>query len=144
MKSLAHYRSRLRNVVVLLRAEYFRRVWKMHLGKGVRLSLTAKLDKTAPKLLHIGEYTHLTFRTSVLTHDFSRDMRKETRIGKYCFIGCGAIIMPGVTIGDHCIIGSGSVVTKDIPSHSIAVGNPARVLRQGIMTKKLGILVEED
>ncbi|WP_279355020.1 hypothetical protein [Enterocloster bolteae] len=43
--------------------------------------------------------------------------------------GCGAIINPGVSIGDNVIIGSGSIVTKDIPSNSLAVGNPARVIR---------------
>lgn len=114
----------------------------MDIGKGVRLSLTAKLDKANPRGVHIGDYSHLTFRTTVLAHDFSRRMSVNTHIGACCFIGCGTIIMPGVTIGDHCIIGSGSVVTRDIPSNSIAAGNPAKVLRQGIMTEKLGILVE--
>jgi len=45
-------------------------------------------------------------------------------------MGFAVIVLPGVTIGDYSIIGAGSVVTKDIPPHSIAVGNPARVLRQ--------------
>ena len=39
-------------------------------------------------------------------------------------------VCPGVTIGDRCIIGAGSVVVKDIPSDSIAVGNPCRVIRK--------------
>ena len=38
--------------------------------------------------------------------------------------------MPGVIIGDNVVIGAGSVVTKDIPSNTIAVGNPCRVLRE--------------
>jgi len=45
-------------------------------------------------------------------------------------LGGGVIVCPGVTIGDNCVIGAGSVVTKDIPARSLAVGNPARVLRQ--------------
>jgi len=45
-------------------------------------------------------------------------------------LGGGVIVCPGVTIGDNCVIGAGSVVTKDIPASSLAVGNPARVLRQ--------------
>lgn len=49
-------------------------------------------------------------------------------IGEDCWIGGGAIICPGVTIGDRCVIGAGSVVTKDVPSDSVAVGNPAKVL----------------
>lgn len=38
--------------------------------------------------------------------------------------------MPGVTIGDNTVVGAGSVVTKDLPSHVVAVGNPCRVLRE--------------
>ncbi len=50
-------------------------------------------------------------------------------IGENCWIGAGALIMPGVTIGDNTVIGAGSVVTKDIPANVVAVGNPCRVLR---------------
>ena len=52
------------------------------------------------------------------------------RIGKNCWIGAGAIILPGVTIGDNTVIGAGSVVTKDVPANVVAVGNPCRVLRE--------------
>ena len=51
-------------------------------------------------------------------------------IGDNVWLGGGVIVCPGVTIGDNCVIGAGSVVTKDIPASSLAVGNPARVLRQ--------------
>lgn len=51
-------------------------------------------------------------------------------IGSDCWIGGGVIICPGVTIGDRCVIGAGSVVTKDMPADSVAVGNPARVIRR--------------
>lgn len=51
-------------------------------------------------------------------------------IGSDCWIGGGTVICPGITIGDRCVIGAGSVVTKDIPEGSLAVGNPARVIRQ--------------
>ena len=52
------------------------------------------------------------------------------RIGRNCWIGAGAVILPGVTIGDNAVIGAGSVVTRDIPADTVAVGNPCRVLRQ--------------
>ncbi|WP_305847127.1 DapH/DapD/GlmU-related protein, partial [Zoogloea sp. LCSB751] len=45
------------------------------------------------------------------------------------WIGGGAILLPGVTIGRRAIIGAGAVVTRDIPADSVAVGNPARVIR---------------
>jgi virginiamycin A acetyltransferase len=51
----------------------------------------------------------------------------KVTIGKDCWIGNGALVF--ANIGDHSVIGAGSVVTKDIPAYSIAVGNPARVIR---------------
>ena len=50
-------------------------------------------------------------------------------IGKNCWFGAGALVMPGVTIGEGSVIGAGSVVTRDIPANVVAVGNPCRVLR---------------
>lgn len=51
-------------------------------------------------------------------------------IGSNVWIGGGASILPGVNIGDNAVIGSGSVVTRDIADNSMAVGNPARVVRE--------------
>lgn len=50
-------------------------------------------------------------------------------IGHNVWIGAGVSILPGVTIGDNTVIGAGSVVTKDIPSHVLAVGNPCKVIK---------------
>ncbi len=55
---------------------------------------------------------------------------KPITIGDDCWIGGNAIVCPGVTIGIGCVIGAGSVVTKDIPDYSLAVGNPARVIKK--------------
>lgn len=57
-------------------------------------------------------------------------VKQNVEIGEYCWIGEKVIVLPGVTIGDWCIIGAGSVVNKSIPSCSIAVGNPARVIKK--------------
>ena len=51
-------------------------------------------------------------------------------IGSGVWIGTGAIVLAGVTIGENSVIGAGSVVTKDIPDNSLAVGNPAKVIRK--------------
>lgn len=56
-------------------------------------------------------------------------------IGNNCWIGDKVIITAGVTIGDNCVIGAGSIVTKNVPSMSIAVGNPARVIKRYDMQK---------
>jgi virginiamycin A acetyltransferase len=54
----------------------------------------------------------------------------KVTIGKDCWVGNGALVF--ANIGDHSVIGAGSVVTKDIPAYSIAVGNPAQVIRSRI------------
>ena len=51
-------------------------------------------------------------------------------IGNNVWIGAQVCVLPGVTIGDNCVIGAGSIVTKSIPTNSIAVGNPCRVIRK--------------
>ena len=54
---------------------------------------------------------------------------KPIHIGHSVWIGGGAIVLPGVTIGDGCVIGAGSVVTRDLSPDTLAVGNPARIVR---------------
>lgn len=55
---------------------------------------------------------------------------KPITIGNNVWFGGGVLVLPGVTIGDNTVIGAGSVVTKDIPSNSLAYGNPCRVIRK--------------
>jgi maltose O-acetyltransferase len=57
------------------------------------------------------------------------ELAQTIRIGSGVWIGGGAIVLPGVVIGDHCVIGASSVVTRDVPAGSLAVGNPARIIR---------------
>ena len=52
------------------------------------------------------------------------------RIGKNVWVGRNVCIMPGVSIGDGAVIGANAVVTKDIPASSVAVGIPARIVKQ--------------
>lgn len=58
-----------------------------------------------------------------------REWAKPISIGADCWIGGSVTVLPGVTIGEGCTVGAGSVVTKDIPARSVAVGNPARVIK---------------
>ena len=59
-----------------------------------------------------------------------REWAEPVAIGHNVWIGGNVTILPGVCIGDNVTIGAGSVVTRDIPSNSVAVGNPCRVVRQ--------------
>lgn len=74
--------------------------------------------------------------------DGSRDsneqalVKKEVVIGDGSHIGANAVIVAGVHIGKRCQIGAGSVVTKDIPDYSVAVGNPAKVIKRYDINKK--------
>lgn len=67
------------------------------------------------------------------TDPVERNSRKEwaepVTIGDNVWIGGDVVILPGVTIGDNVTIGAGSVVTRDIPSNTVAAGNPCRVIK---------------
>jgi len=108
-----------------------------HFGKFVYANFNLTLvDDTH---IYVGDYTLLGPNVVIATagHPIAPELRQQAyqynasvHIGKNCWIGAGAVIVPGVTIGDNAVIGAGSVVTKDIPSNVVAVGNPCRVLRQ--------------
>ncbi len=108
----------------------------LHLGRNVWANFNLTLvDDTH---IYIGDYTMIGPNVVIATagHPVLPQLRKEgyqynqpVRIGRNCWLGAGAIILPGVTIGDNTVIGAGSVVTRDMPSNVVATGNPCRVLR---------------
>ena len=67
--------------------------------------------------------------TDPVERNSRREWAEPVTIGDNVWIGGSVTILPGVTIGDNVTIGAGSVVTKDIPSNSIAVGNPCKVIK---------------
>ncbi len=85
--------------------------------------------------ISIGDNVVLAPRVHILAHDTSTKVFlnytrvANTRIGNNVFVGAGTIVLPGVTIGDNVVIGAGSIVSRDIPSDSVAAGNPARVVK---------------
>lgn len=90
-----------------------------------------------------GDNVFLAPHVSIYTagHPIDKDVRnmeleyaKPVKIGNDVWICGNVVINPGVTIGDDVVIASGSVVTKDIPSHVIAAGNPCKVVR--LITEK--------
>ncbi|MGH3636767.1 sugar O-acetyltransferase [Mycobacterium sp.] len=75
----------------------------------------------------------LTAHHPVDDHDARRDgweSASPIAIGDNVWMGAGVIVCPGVSIGDNSVVGAGSVVTKDVPAHALAAGNPCRVIRE--------------
>ena len=109
----------------------------VHFGKHIYANFGLTLvDDTH---IFVGDYTMFGPHVTVATagHPIEPGLRQKgyqfnlpVRIGRNCWIGAGAVILPGVTIGDNAVIGAGSVVTKDIPDNVVAVGNPCRILRE--------------
>lgn len=109
----------------------------VHFGKNIYANFSLTLvDDTH---IYVGDYTMFGPNVTVATagHPILPELRKQgyqynapIYIGSNCWIGAGALIMPGITIGNNVVIGAGSVVTKDIPSDVVAVGVPCRVLRE--------------
>lgn len=89
--------------------------------------------------IYVGDYTMIGPNVTIATaaHPILPKLREQAyqynmpvHIGKNCWIGAGAVILPGVEIGDNSVIGAGSIVTGNIPSGVVAVGNPCRVMRE--------------
>ncbi len=108
-----------------------------HFGKCVYANFNLTLVDDSH--IYVGDYTMIAPNVVIATagHPILPELREKqyqynmpVHIGRNCWIGAGALIMPGVTIGDNTVIGAGSVVTKDIPANVVAVGNPCRVLRE--------------
>src|SRR5438128_9580265 len=134
-------RDALREAVLELRRQYLVRVWKMDIGEGTAISLSAKLDMTNPRGIHIGKYSVVTFGAAILTHDYVNSVHRDVYIGDNCFIGAHSIILPGVRIGDGCIVAAASVVARDVPAASLVAGNPARVVEHHIQTTHYGVRI---
>lgn len=131
-------RETIRLIAIDIRYVYLTKIYGMDISRSARISFGAKMDKTNPKGIHISNESYIASGAIIFSHDYSRSLKTHTYIVKKCFIGANAIIMPGIIIGDEVIVGSGSVVTKDVPSNTIVAGNPARVIRDNIKTKKFG------
>ena len=104
------------------------------IGKNVFINACCRFQDQGG--IEIGDGSLIGHNTTIATlnHDFNPLKRQNltpspVKIGKNVWIGSDCTILPGVTIGDGAIIGAGSVVTKSIPANTIAVGNPARVIR---------------
>lgn len=110
------------------------------------------------RFVHINAWREVVIGDNVLiadrvfisdcSHDFSSralpiKQQKDIFVGPVilregCWIGVGAVIMPGVTIGRNAVVGANAVVTHDVPDFAVAAGVPARLLRGGALTIQPG------
>lgn len=119
-------------------------IYGMDIGKNVRISRRAVLDYSVnPRGIHIGDNTLIAGKVIVMSHDLLRNMKVDTYIGRNCFIGNASVILPGVKIGDSVVVGAGSIVTKDIADGCMVVGNPAHVIRKGIVVSNDAHLIDK-
>lgn len=86
--------------------------------------------------IHIGNYVQFGSNISIISanhdiYDQSKHISKKVIINDYCWIGQGAVILPGVELGPRTIVGAGSVVTKSFPEgYSVIGGNPAKLIKK--------------
>jgi len=112
-------------------------------GKGVFIGDHVRIDENHADLIVLDDHVHIASGTRLLCHQ--RDLydycvgddyaKLGYRLGiihmlKGSLVGMESFVMPGVTIGEGSIVGAGSLVTKDIPSWTIAVGRPAKVIKK--------------
>ncbi len=109
-----------------------------HISIGARTFVNYNLTALDVAPITIGADCQLGPNVQLLTptHPIEPQPRRDKleaaepiTIGDNVWLGGGVIVCPGVTIGDNAVIGAGAVVTRDIPANSLAVGNPARVIR---------------
>lgn len=132
------------------RAKYWKKCGA-HINGNVNIGYDVYFDASNAQYITIEDKVWIASRCLILCH--KRDMsnycvgddynklpylHKEVILKKGCTIGMGSIIMPGVTVGEGAMIGAGSVVTHDIPAWTIAVGNPAKIVKE-IKTRPEGI-----
>eukprot|EP01057_Protomagalhaensia_wolfi_P001692 Protomagalhaensia_wolfi_Nauph_80__1691@NODE_204_length_3192_cov_200_178243_g153_i0_p1_GENE_NODE_204_length_3192_cov_200_178243_g153_i0NODE_204_length_3192_cov_200_178243_g153_i0_p1_ORF_typecomplete_len227_score55_82Hexapep_2/PF14602_6/0_0004Hexapep_2/PF14602_6/9e13Hexapep/PF00132_24/0_37Hexapep/PF00132_24/1_6e12Mac/PF12464_8/0_00018_NODE_204_length_3192_cov_200_178243_g153_i08691549 len=112
-------------------------------GYNIKLGYKAFLNFNCVMLdgstITIGDYSQVGPNCSFNTANHNKnpmlrracyEQSKAITIGKDCWIGANVVFCPGVTVGDNCIIGAGSVVNRDVPSHTVAVGNPCKVVKR--------------
>lgn len=112
-----------------------------NLHVGARTFVNANLTALDVATITIGEDCQIGPNVQLLTPTHPVDPQprrdkleaaKPITLGDNVWLGGGVVVCPGVTIGDNTVVGAGSVVTRDLPGNVVAVGNPARVIREDI------------
>ncbi len=124
--------------VIIFPGVYFKHIDKLCLGTNISIHEFCYIDAYGE--IEIGDNVAIAHNCSILSSDHQVDdiqvcvkdapaIAAKVTIASDVWIGCGVRILKGVSIGDGVVIGAGSVVTKDIESWTIAVGVPAKTVR---------------
>jgi len=128
----------IRGIVLILPSVRVEMPWALSIGEFCTLGSRVILYNLGG--LEIGHHTVLSQDVYVCggTHDYTQPtfplLRRKITIGHHVWIGAGAFIGPGVTIGDGAVVGARAVVVKDVPPWTVVAGNPARVVKQRMMS----------
>lgn len=103
-----------------------------YVGKDVFLDLADRiiLEEHVTVSMRVTLLTHTHAGRSSLSWDRLRPSYASVHLHRDCYIGAGAILLPGVTVGERAIVGAGAVVTKDVPAGATVCGSPARIIKQ--------------
>jgi len=116
-------------------------------GPDAKLSIGDNTYITASSIVYctneieIGSNCAIAWNTTIIDTDFhhiyypdgtENELSAPVRIGNKVWIGCNTTILKGVTIGDNAVIGANTLVNKDVPPNCLAVGNPMRIIHEGI------------
>lgn len=133
-------------ILYKLKHIFYRKLYPLKYAKKIGVNMGKKKYiygkvswSTEPWIITMGSNIHITDGVKFLTHDGgtllfrdkipSLEITKPIILGNNIYIGNNVTILPGVIIGDNVIIGAGAVVSRNIPSNSVAVGVPARVIK---------------
>ena len=100
----------------------------VHIKGHTAISANVYIDDAHPEYLKIGDDVALGVGVIIITH--MRDEPGRTVLEDRVFIGAGTVILPNVTIGEGSVITANSVVSRDVPPHTLAGGNPAQPLKK--------------
>jgi acetyltransferase-like isoleucine patch superfamily enzyme len=116
------------------------RMMGISIGRNVFVGLDTWLDDQFPELIRVEDDVTISFRVTVVVHDDARRMDRTTPgagdgtvapviLERGCYLGAGALILPGVRVGERAVVGAGAVVTRDVPAGKVVVGVPAHVVK---------------
>lgn len=100
------------------------------IAPGVNIFTANHPSKTTERIVPLEDDVEFNGEYDDDTEYTFTNFSEPVKIGKRCWIGANAIILPGITIGDNCVIAAGSVVTKDVPSNCTVAGIPARIIKK--------------